>query len=123
MAYESSQGISFVFSGDEFALTSISVSKGAAEVDTSDLKLAYGSERKYRISPLRDGAELQVEFFGMKLPQQTATGAITWSVDGSGSNAAFTTGLPTVALCTSASVQAAAGELIRGSATFRLTAG
>jgi hypothetical protein len=121
MSYESSQGIAFKFSNEDFLLTSISISRGAAEVDTSDLKLPYGSQRSYRISPLRDGPELSVEFFGLKLPQQTATGAIVWTVDGSGSNAAFTSGLPTAALCTSAQIQAAAGELIRGSATFRLT--
>lgn len=58
----------------------------------------------------------------MDFPQMTATGALTWSMDGSGSNSALISALPTVALCTSASLQAAAGDLIKGSATLRITA-
>ncbi len=121
MAYESAQGLGFTFSGSTFLLTSISFSRGAAEVDISDLKASHGSTRSYRLAPLRDGPELSVEFYGLALPQQTATGAIVWSVDGSGSNSALVSSLPTVGLCTSAQLQAAAGELIRGSATFRIT--
>lgn len=122
MAYESAQGLSFVFSGKTFLLTSISFNKNAAEVDVSDLKTPHGSFRSYRPAPLRDGDELSIEFYGMEFPQMTATGALTWTMDGSGSNAALISSLPTVALCTSASLQAAAGDLIKGSATLRITA-
>lgn len=122
MAYESAQGISFTFSGTEFLLTSVSFSKRASEVDVSTLKTTLGGYRSYRASPLREGDELSIEFFGLSVPQMTATGAIVWTIEASGSNAAFTTGLPTTGLCTSAQLQAAAGELIRGSATMRLTA-
>lgn len=123
MAYESSQGLSFTFSGKPYTLTSISFSKSVSEVDVSTLATKHGEYRSYRPSPLREGDELSVEFFGMEVPQQTATGQIAFTFDGSGSNAGFTAGIPTVALCTSAQVQAAAGELIKGSATFRLTQG
>lgn len=121
MAYESSQGLNFVFSGKTFELTSISFNKKVSETDVSTLKTPHGAYRSYRPAALRDGDELSVEFYGMEFPQMTATGALTWSVDGSGSNSALISALPTVALCTSAQLQAAAGELIKGSATFRIT--
>jgi hypothetical protein len=122
MAYESAQGITFTFSGTEFLLTSVSFSKRAPEVDVSTLKTELGGYRSYRTSPLREGDELSIEFYGLTTPQMTATGAIAWTIAASGSNSAVTTGLPTTGLCTSAQIQAAAGELIRGSATLRLTA-
>lgn len=121
MAYESAQGLTFTFSGKEFLLTSISFNKKVSEIDIASLKTPFGSYRTYRAAPLRDGDELQIEFYGMDVPQQTATGALTWTMDGSGSNAALISSLPTVALCTSVSLQASAGELIRGSATMRIS--
>jgi hypothetical protein len=121
MPYESAQGINFTFSGKTFLLTSVSFSKKVTEVDISDLSTPFGRQRSYRGAPLRDGDELSIEFYGLDFPQMTATGALSWTVDGSGSNAAFTASLPTVALCTSAQLQAAAGELIKGSATLRIS--
>ena len=121
MAYESAQGLSFVFSGKTFLLTSVSFSKKVAEVDVSDLKSPHGSYRSYRAAPLRDGDEISIEFYGMEFPQMTATGVLNWTMDGSGTNSALISALPTIALCTSCSLQAAAGELIKGSATMRIT--
>lgn len=121
MAYESSQGISFTFSGTKFTANQISMTKKVSEIDVTSLESPSGSYRSYRNSPILDAPELKVDFVGITLPQMTATGQITWSVDGTGSNAAFTAGIPTAALCTSADITAQVGELIKGSATFRLT--
>jgi hypothetical protein len=121
MAYESSQGISFTFSGTKFTATQISVSKKTPEIDVTSLESAHGSYRSYRLGSIRDGDELKVDFIGLTLPQMTATGSITWSIDGTGSNAGFTTGIPTSALCTSADVTAQTGELIKGSMSLRLS--
>jgi len=121
MAYESAQGLSFTFSGKTFLLTSISFNKKVAEIDVTDLKASHGSYRSYRAAPVRDGDELSIEFYGMDFPQMTATGVLSWSMDGTGSNSALISSLPTVALCTSSQLQAAAGELIKGSATLRIT--
>jgi len=121
MAYESAQGLSFTFSGKTFLLTSISFNKKVAEIDVTDLKASHGSYRSYRAAPVRDGDELSIEFYGMDFPQMTATGVLQWQMDGSGSNSALISSLPTVALCTSSQLQAAAGELIKGSATLRIT--
>lgn len=121
MAYESSQGIGFKFSGVAYTASQISLSKQVSEIDVTSLDSPHGSYRSYRAAPIREGDELSLEFIGLTLPQQTATGAIVWTIDGSGSNAAFTAGLPTAALCTSASVTAQVGELIRGNASFRLS--
>lgn len=121
MAYESSQGIKFQFAGVVYTASQISLSKSVSEIDVTSLETKHGDYRSYRAAPIREGDELSLEFIGLTLPQQTATGQITWTIDGSGSNAAFTTGIPTAALCTSASVTAQVGELIRGNATFRLS--
>lgn len=122
MAYETSQGLKFTFSGTPFTATSIQMSKKVSEIDVTSLEAASGSYRSYRTAPIVESPELKVDFVGLTLPQMTATGQITWSVDGSGSNAAFTANMPTAALCTSADVTAQVGELIKGSANFRLTA-
>lgn len=121
MAYESSQGIKFTFSGQSFTANQIQMTKKLSEIDVTSLADATGSYRSFRPAPIVDAPELKVDFVGLSLPQMTATGAITWSVDASGSNAGFTANMPTVALCTSADVTAQVGELIKGSATFRLT--
>lgn len=122
MAFESSQGIGFSFSGVAYTANQIQVSQSLAEIDVTSLADPTGSFRSFRPASIREAPELQMDFVGMSLPQQTATGIIQWTILASGSNASFTTGLPTVALCTSASVTAAVGELIKGQATFRLTA-
>jgi hypothetical protein len=122
MAYESSQGIKFTFSGTAFTATQIQMSKKVSEIDVTSLEAASGAYRSYRTAPIVDSPELKIDFVGLTLPQMTSTGQITWSVDGSGSNAAFTANMPTAALCTSADVTAQVGELIKGSANFRLTA-
>jgi hypothetical protein len=121
MPFESSQGIDFKFSGQSFTANSIQISNQVSEIDVTSLSDPTGSFRSFRPASIREAPELQIDFVGMTLPQQTATGLINWTVAASGSNAAFTAGLPTVALCTSASVTAAVGELIKGQATFRLT--
>jgi hypothetical protein len=113
--------MTFKFSGVEFLLTSISFNKKVSETDVSTLQTKHGAFRTYRPAPLRDGDELSIEFYGMEFPQMTATGALAFSFDNSGTNSALVSALPTVALCTSCSLQAAAGDLIKGSATMRIT--
>lgn len=121
MAYESSQGIGFRFAGVDYTANQIQVSNQVSEIDVTSLADPTGAFRSFRPASIREAPELQLDFVGMTLPQMTATGQIVWTILASGSNAAFTAGLPTAALCTSASVTAAVGELIKGQATFRLT--
>jgi hypothetical protein len=121
MAYESSQGIRFVFNSITFTATQIAISKKTPEIDVTSLESPHGSYRSYRLGSIRDGDELKVDFIGLQLPSMTATQTLSWSIDGSGSNAAFTAGLPTAALCTSADVTAQVGELIKGSLNLRLS--
>jgi hypothetical protein len=121
MAYESSQGIKFIFNSITFTATQIAISKKTPEIDVTSLESPHGSYRSYRLGSIRDGDELKVDFIGLQLPSLTATQTLSWSIDGSGSNAAFTANLPTAALCTSADVTAQVGELIKGSMSLRLT--
>ena len=121
MAYESSQGIKFTFNSITFTATQIAISKKTPEIDVTSLESPHGSYRSYRLGSIRDGDELKVDFIGLQLPSMTATQSLTWTIDGTGSNAAFTAGLPTAALCTSADVTAQVGELIKGSMNLRLS--
>lgn len=126
MAFEPSQGITFIFSGATFTANQIGISNRVNEIDVTSLSSTNGSFRSLRPAPVRDAPEIKVDFVGLSKPQMTATGQITWVIDGSGTNAGFTTdaagvGLPTAAMCTSADITAQVGELIKGSATFRLT--
>jgi hypothetical protein len=121
MAYESSQGIKFVFNSITFTATQISISKKTPEIDVTSLESPHGSYRSYRLGSIRDGDELKVDFIGLQLPSMTATQQLSWTIDGTGSNTAFTAGLPTAALCTSADVTAQVGELIKGSMNLRLS--
>lgn len=117
MAYENAQGLTFTFSGSTFLLTSASFNKKVSEIDVTSLNTAEGRYRSYRMAPIREGDEMQVEFFGTSLPQMTATGAISCS----GGGFTLPAGAPTIALCTSSDIKAASGELIKGSATFRFS--
>jgi hypothetical protein len=121
MAYESSQGIKFIFNSITFTATQIAISKKTPEIDVTSLESPHGSYRSYRLGSIRDGDELKVDFIGLQLPSMTATQTLSWTIDGSGSNAAFTANLPTAALCTSADVTAQVGELIKGSMSLRLS--
>ena len=89
MAYESAQGMTFKFSGKEFLLTSVSFNKKVSETDVSTLQTKHGEFRTYRPAPLRDGDELSIEFYGMEFPQMTATGALVFTMDNSGTNSAL----------------------------------
>ena len=104
------------FNGAVFTATSLSRSRKCAEIDVSTTDLTEGNRRKYEPSGLKDGDEVTVDFFGVTVPDMTATHAITISGGGS-----FSTGMVANALCTSASISAKVGDLITGNATFRCT--
>lgn len=115
----SSQGTAgFTFSGLSAQITSIDVSASAAQTDVSHLGIASGEKRKFKKAALSDSPEVKVDFIGSTLPAVGTKGAFTLT----GNFASANTALCTKAICTQASVKASVGDLIKGSATFKLSA-
>lgn len=125
MPFETPQGLVFKFNNKPFTVTSLSVTKGAGEFNVTSLNVAPGDKC---ISVFRPGAlksvEIKADFIGNTLPPQdktyalhidgvgAATGGKLW---GEGESESY------MAACTSVQITAQAGELIKGSATFKLS--
>jgi len=106
------QGITFVFSGDTYTATSISVSRNAGEFDVTSTEIPAGEPKRYRLSDI-ENCEIKVDWIGNTMPPVDTTAAFT-----------LTSGLGhtgSIAMCTGLSITAAAGELIKGSATFKVS--
>jgi hypothetical protein len=114
----SSQGAgNFTFGGASFRITSLDVSATAAQTDVSHLGQAVNSKRILRKSPLVDSPEVKIDFIGNTLPAVGTKGVFVLT----GNFGSTKAGDCTKAICTQASVKAAVGEIIKGSATFKLS--
>lgn len=107
-------GISFVFGGNTYTATQISVSRSAAEFDVTSTAVEDTalSLRRYRFSTI-ESCDIKVDWVGLVLPSVDKTYTFN-----------LTNGLGHIgakALCTGLSVTATAGELIRGTATFKVS--
>jgi hypothetical protein len=118
VAYENSQGITFSFAGQVFTATSISVTRSRGEQDVSTTDIASGNFRRIRTKKIND-VQVKVDWIGGNVPPVKSTVAYSWSVSGTdiGANQ-FTNNK---AICTGLSITGAAGDLIKGSATFKLS--
>jgi hypothetical protein len=116
----SGQGSPFSFNGVDFLATSVQFSQQGNEIDVTDLSVPAGSYRKYAAPPIKDGAEVSVEFIGHQAPAVLTKGDIDFKPTGSGTTPTIT-GLTGKAICKSVQVTARAGDLLKGTATFRLT--
>ena len=108
-------GITFTFGSDTYTATSISVSRSAAEFDctSTDIDASSGlALRRFRASEV-ENCEIKVDWLGLTVPPVDATAAFTLS-SGLGHTG-------TIALCTGLSITASAGEIIKGSATFKVS--
>jgi hypothetical protein len=114
----SSQGSAgFTFSGLSAKITSIDVSASAAQIDVSHLDVAAGQRRLFKKAPLADSPEVKVDFIGSGLPAVGVKDDFTLTGNFGSTKASECT----KAICTQASVKAAVGDLIKGSATFKLS--
>lgn len=102
-----SQGNNFVFSGNTYTVTSVTVTPGGDLLDESHLGLASGSGRRYQSPALKDD-ELSCE----------ALGSTTLTV-GQGGTLSFA-GNNYTATVASTSVAYSVGELVKLSATFKV---
>lgn len=122
MPFPDSQGTTFTFNGNEFKCTNIKKavagSSAGDKVDVSTLDLASGSKRVYQDSPLLDdpnkgvAAVVSVSFLGLEEPATDKAYAI----------ACATLGITGQARCTKYEVEAAVGEVLKGTAEFAIDA-
>lgn len=116
MPFENSQGITFNFSGNVYTATSISVSRSRGEFDVSSTDIPEGKSRRLRAGKINT-VDIKVDWIGDVAPPMRAPAS--FSITGKNPGAGrFTSGS---AICTALSVSAAAGDLIKGSATFRVS--
>jgi hypothetical protein len=125
MAFENSQGITFKFNDVVYTATSISMSKSQGEfnVTSTDIPAGGGCISRYRAGGLKT-LELKVDWIGSTLPPTDDMYSIELAGAGPGAGA----GLPgeaistaNKALCTGLTMTAQAGELIKGSCTFKVS--
>lgn len=112
MAFESSQGITFTYANQIYTATQVSVSKSRQDIDISSTDLDEGDLRRIRVGPL-DNIEIKVDWIGGRVPpvKQTQDFTLTGGLGASGGKA----------ICTGLSISGSAGDLLRGSATFKVS--
>ena len=114
--FSPAQGITFVHNGNTYTATSISVSSGRKEFDVSSTDLAIGDIRRFRYAAL-NFLEIKVDWLGYVAPSMRVTSNFT--ITGSDMGAADYSGKP--ALCTGLSYSGSPGEILKGSATFKVS--
>lgn len=102
-----SQGVTFVFSGSSYTVTSVTVTPGGDLLDNSHLGLASGASRTYQGPALKDN-EISCEAFGNTTLNIGANGSLTFA------------GATYGATVSAASIQYAVGELVKQSITFKV---
>jgi hypothetical protein len=105
-------GLSFTFNGQPYTATQISVSRSAAEFDVTSTSIAADGLKRYRVSEV-ESVDIKVDWVGLTVPPIDAVYSFSLS-SGLGHTGSM-------ALCTGLSMQAQAGELIKGSATFKVS--
>ena len=121
MAYESSQGIVFKFNGVKYTATSVAVAKSRGDFALTSTDITgTGSLARYRPGGLMS-LEIKVDWIGKTIPPTDDLYAITFddgSVDPTDGDLD-----PNMnrAVCTGLQITAQAGELIKGSATFKVS--
>ena len=123
MSFESSQGIVFTFNSIVYTATSVSVTQGQGEFNVTSLNIPTGSGcfSRYRAGGLR-ATEIKVDWVGSTMPPNDAPYAISFAGSGSGSGTGLTGGksMPK-AIATGVTLTAQAGELLKGTASFKVS--
>lgn len=106
-----SQGTTFSFNSVDFVAKNVKVKRARATIDVSSLSQAAGSTRVLQASPLADGDVITCEYWGTTAPARGTKAAISCS----------TLGVSGSAFCEDFELTAAVGELIVGTATFKIS--
>ena len=106
----SAQGLTFVFNGTTISVTSVSVSDSTDLIDATDLGVAPGDNRIY-VNGFAVDREVQVDYFNNDVLTAGESGQLTISGPISFSG---------TATINTSSLSASVGDLVRGTATFRV---
>jgi hypothetical protein len=107
----SSQGTTFTFNSVDFVAKNVKVKRAQATIDVTPLSAASGSTRVLQASPLVDGDVITCEYWGTTAPARGTSAAISCSTLSISGNA----------FCEDFELTAQVGELIVGTASFKLT--
>jgi hypothetical protein len=121
MPFEQTQGVEFKFNNVAYRATSISVSKSQGELNATTTEITNNLPR-YEAGGLKS-LEIKVDWVGSELPPTDDVYDIVFagSGPGAGSGLAGESLSGKKALCTGLTITAQAGELIKGSATFKVS--
>lgn len=106
----SAQGLTFVFAGTTISVTSVSVNDSSDLLDGTDLNVAPGGNRIY-VNGFATDREIQIDYFNNDILASGDSGqlAISGPISFSGT-----------ATINTSSLSASVGDLVRGTATFRV---
>lgn len=114
-------GLKFTFAGATFTATSISVSRVAMqEVDCTSVDIPEDGLRRYRTGDV-ENVDIKVDWVGLVVPTVTTTANFSFISTSTNTPVTCMGHTGTIALCTGLSINAAAGDLIKGSATFKVS--
>jgi len=102
-----SQGVTFSFGGNNFTVTSVTVTPGGDLLDQSHLGQASGTNRIYQAPALKDD-EISMEAFGTTVAAVGNSGALVFA------SVTYT------ATVSASSVAYSVGELVKQSLTFKV---
>ena len=105
------QGLIFTFNAINFLATNVKTMASVNEIDASTLDIPNGQGRYYQPAPLKDGDTVSCQFFGTTKPLMDKNYKLVCAK----------LGLNSDALCTKWELEAKVGELLTGSAEFRLS--
>jgi hypothetical protein len=125
MPFETSQGIEFKFNSVAYTATSLSVSKSMGEFNVTSLNIPAGAGCLTRFRPggLKN-LEIKVDWVGPTRPPTDKQYDIEFAGSGPGSGQGLTgesLASPVQAIATGVTLTAQAGELIKGTATFKIS--
>jgi hypothetical protein len=106
----SAQGLTFTFAGTTLSVTSVSVNDSQELQDATDLGVAPGGNRIY-VSGFATDREITIDYFNSDVLAAGQSGALSIAGPISFSG---------TATVSNSSLTAAVGDLVRGSATFRV---
>jgi hypothetical protein len=106
-----SQGTTFTYNSVAFVAKNVKVKRSRALIDVTSLGEASGSTRIQQAAPLVDGDVITCEYWGTTAPARGSSAAIACSKLGISGNA----------FCEEFELTAQVGELLVGTASFKLT--
>jgi hypothetical protein len=106
-----SQGTTFTYNAVDFTAKSVKVKRARTLIDVTPLSAASGSTRVQQAAPLVDGDVITCEYWGTTAPARGSKATLTCSK----------LGISGDAFCEEFELTAQVGELLVGTAQFKLT--